>query len=125
MATVVAGATSMSGRAIGQVLPGGRLHLADGPIDLVIECFGDSAECARAYEQAWVRFATVLPELVRFLDLPIAILGPLQGVIFTALVMFFIFWRPQGLMGGKRAGGGLEAWTSRDALPVARRGGNR
>lgn len=66
---------------------------------------------------------TVLPELVRFLDLPIAVLGPLQGVIFTALVMFFIFWRPQGLMGGKRAGGGLEAWTNRNAPKPAQRPG--
>jgi len=56
---------------------------------------------------------TVLPEVVRFLDLPIAVLGPLQGVIFTALVIFFIFWRPQGLMGGRRAQGGLDAWTGR------------
>ncbi len=69
---------------------------------------------------------TVLPELVRFLDLPISVLGPLQGVIFTALVMFFIFWRPQGLMGGRRAGGGLEAWTSRGARKAAQsQGGAR
>ena len=52
---------------------------------------------------------TVIPELVRFLDLPISILGPLQGAIFTALVMFFLFWRPQGLTGGRR--GGLDAWS--------------
>lgn len=55
---------------------------------------------------------TVLPELVRFLDLPIAVMAPLQGVIYTLLIMFFIFWRPQGLLGGARAGGGLESWSA-------------
>jgi branched-chain amino acid transport system permease protein len=56
---------------------------------------------------------TVLPELVRFLDLPIAVMAPLQGVIYTLLIMFFIFWRPQGLLGGGRTGGGLESWSAR------------
>ena len=55
---------------------------------------------------------TVVPEWVRFLDLPIAIMAPLQGVIYTLLILFFIFWRPQGLLGGARAGGGLEKWTA-------------
>ncbi len=41
----------------------GRLHLNHGPIDLIIEAFGDGAEVAAAYEQAWVRFPSVLPEL--------------------------------------------------------------
>lgn len=53
---------------------------------------------------------TALPEAIRFLDLPIAALAPLQGVIFTVLVMLFLFLRPQGLFGG-REGGGLEAWS--------------
>jgi branched-chain amino acid transport system permease protein len=54
---------------------------------------------------------TVLPEAIRFLDLPFAIMAPLQGVIFTLLVMLFLFLRPQGLLGGKE-GGGLDAWRS-------------
>ena len=52
---------------------------------------------------------TVLPEAIRFLDLPPAIMAPLQGVIFTALIVLFLFFRPQGLLGGRR--GGLEAWS--------------
>ena len=52
---------------------------------------------------------TVLPEAIRFLDLPFAFMAPLQGVIFTMLVMLFLFLRPQGLLGGE-AGGGLDAW---------------
>jgi branched-chain amino acid transport system permease protein len=52
---------------------------------------------------------TVLPEAIRFLDLPPAIMAPLQGVIFTALIVLFLFLRPQGLLGGRE--GGLEAWS--------------
>jgi branched-chain amino acid transport system permease protein len=52
---------------------------------------------------------TVLPEAIRFLDLPVVVMAPLQGVIFTLLIMLFLILRPQGLLGG-RGGGGLEAW---------------
>jgi branched-chain amino acid transport system permease protein len=54
---------------------------------------------------------TALPEAIRFFDLPIAIMAPLQGVIFTVLVMLFLFLRPQGLLGGQE-GGGLDAWRA-------------
>jgi branched-chain amino acid transport system permease protein len=54
---------------------------------------------------------TALPEAIRFLDLPFAIMAPLQGVIFTLLVMLFLFLRPQGLWGG-REGGGINAWRA-------------
>jgi len=43
---------------------GKRLHLNHGPIDLIVEVFGEVQECRRAYEQAVARFQTVLPELV-------------------------------------------------------------
>ena len=46
-------------------LPDGRrLHLNHGPIDLVIEAFGDAVEMRGAYEQAVARFQTILTELV-------------------------------------------------------------
>jgi hypothetical protein len=46
-------------------LPDGRrLHLNHGPIDLIVEAFGDPSEVKAAYEQAVARFRTVLPELV-------------------------------------------------------------
>lgn len=51
------------------ILPGGRLHLQHGPIDLVIEAWGDPAEVAAAYEQAWNRFQNVLQVLVSELPL--------------------------------------------------------
>jgi ApbE superfamily uncharacterized protein (UPF0280 family) len=44
-------------------LPGNRLHLQDGPIDLVIEAVGDSLEVEAAYAAAADRFATILDEL--------------------------------------------------------------
>jgi len=39
-----------------------------------------------------------LPEGITFLNLPSQIMGPLQGVIFTLLVIVFLFLRPQGLI---------------------------
>ena len=48
-----------------RLLPDGRrLHLNHGPIDLVVEAFGTSAEVETAYRQAAARFETILTELV-------------------------------------------------------------
>jgi uncharacterized protein len=46
------------------LLPANRLHLQHGPIDLVIEAWGEHPEVEQAYEQAWLRFQDVLPALV-------------------------------------------------------------
>lgn len=43
----------------------GRLHLQHGPIDLIVEAFGASAEIEAAYCQAIDRFGNILPTLVR------------------------------------------------------------
>src|SRR5262249_46185365 len=51
--------------AIAARLPDGRLHLQHGPIDLIIEAFGATAEVERAYGQAIDRFGDILPTLVR------------------------------------------------------------
>jgi branched-chain amino acid transport system permease protein len=40
----------------------------------------------------------VLPQAIAFLDLPTSLLGPLQGLLFTGLVIIFMFVRPQGLV---------------------------
>ena len=50
-------------------LPDGRLHFHDGPIDLIIEAFGERKDVETAYAQAWRRFATILDELC--CDLPL------------------------------------------------------
>jgi uncharacterized protein len=47
----------------------GRLHLQHGPIDLIIEAFGDRQEVEAAYAQAFARFGDVLPTLVS--ELPV------------------------------------------------------
>jgi ApbE superfamily uncharacterized protein (UPF0280 family) len=44
---------------------GRRLHLNHGPIDLIIEAFGDPSEVAAAYRQAASAFPDVLPTLVK------------------------------------------------------------
>ncbi|MEO4000951.1 UPF0280 family protein [Mesorhizobium sp. CAU 1732] len=54
----------MDGPQAAMLTDGRRLHLNHGPIDLIIEAFGDPAECAAAYTQAKDRFDTVLTELV-------------------------------------------------------------
>jgi ApbE superfamily uncharacterized protein (UPF0280 family) len=43
---------------------GRRLHLNHGPIDLIVEAFGQPSECRAAYGQAVARFQTILTELV-------------------------------------------------------------
>lgn len=54
----------MNSRAQIRLLPDGkRLHLHDGPIDLIVEAFGAPREIAVAYRAAAVRFETVLDEL--------------------------------------------------------------
>ena len=53
----------MSG-AVVAILPGGRLHLQHGPIDIVAEAFGPVAAVKAGYARAARRFASVLSELV-------------------------------------------------------------
>jgi hypothetical protein len=57
-------------RAQVNLLPDGRrLHLQDGPIDLIIEAFGAPAHVRAAYDAAIHRFTTILDELC--LELPL------------------------------------------------------
>ncbi|MDF1747729.1 MAG: UPF0280 family protein [Alphaproteobacteria bacterium] len=46
-------------------LPGNRLHLQHGPIDLIIEAFGEPQAVELAYHAAVDLFVDVLPELVK------------------------------------------------------------
>ena len=48
---------------------GRRLHLQHGPIDLIIEAYGEGIEIETAYEQAVNSFKHVLSDLVGELDL--------------------------------------------------------
>jgi ApbE superfamily uncharacterized protein (UPF0280 family) len=54
----------MNSRAQIRLLPDGRrLHLHDGPIDLIVQAFGAPHEVSAAYRTACERFLTVLDEL--------------------------------------------------------------
>ncbi len=54
----------MNQRAQIRMLPDGRrLHLHDGPIDLIVEAFAAPREVEAAYRAACARFVTVLDEL--------------------------------------------------------------
>ncbi len=73
-------------RARAALLPDARrLHLQDGPIDLVIEAFAPPAAVRAAYDAAAARFATILDELCVELPLLRARAVPgrcaLEGVI--------------------------------------------
>jgi ApbE superfamily uncharacterized protein (UPF0280 family) len=50
-------------------LPDGRLHFNDGPIDLIIEAFGEPSAVEVACAEAWRRFQTILDELCAELPL--------------------------------------------------------
>jgi branched-chain amino acid transport system permease protein len=39
-----------------------------------------------------------VPQAITFLQLPPSVLGPIQGLLFTGLVLVFMFFRPQGLV---------------------------
>lgn len=54
----------MTGPVAATTTDGSRLHLQHGPIDLIIEAWGDPREVAEAYRRAWVRFQPILEELV-------------------------------------------------------------
>lgn len=50
----------------------------------------------------------ILPQAITFLGLPPSVLGPLQGLLFSGLVLVFMFVRPQGLIAAQ------EIWSGRD-----------
>ncbi|HUG61261.1 MAG TPA: UPF0280 family protein [Methylomirabilota bacterium] len=52
----------MTGATI-QLLTGDRLHLSEGPIDVVLKAWGEPAALAAAYRAAAVRFGSILGEL--------------------------------------------------------------
>ena len=58
-------------------LADGRLHLNDGPIDLIVEAFGEAPAVEAAYAAAWRRFTTILDELCA--ELPLLRADPNAG----------------------------------------------
>jgi ApbE superfamily uncharacterized protein (UPF0280 family) len=99
-----------------------RLHLHDGPIDLIVEAFGLLAEIDKAYHAAGTRFVTVLDELcgeLSFLRQPARRGGPpAVGVIARLMVAAVapyserIFITPMAAVAGAVAEEILWAMTS-------------
>ena len=42
----------------------GRWHFQHGPIDVIVDAEGDALAVADAHRSAWLRFETILDELV-------------------------------------------------------------
>ena len=102
-------------------LADGRLHLHDGPIDLIIEAFGEGSAAEDAYSAAWRRFATIRDELCA--ELPLLRADPLtaqapRGVVArrmaTAVAPFRArrFLTPMAAVAGAVAEEVLEAMTT-------------
>jgi branched-chain amino acid transport system permease protein len=53
---------------------------------------------------------TFLPQAITFLNLPPSIMGPIQGILFTGLVLVFLFVRPTGLIAAR------SSWAGRDPV---------
>ena len=102
--------------AIVALLPGGRLHLQHGPIDIVAEAFGDSFSVRAAYHRAAARFASVLEELVA--ELPAlradgaGVTGPIAHRMVAAVTPFRpAFLTPMASVAGSVAEEVLAALT--------------
>lgn len=55
----------------------------------------------------------ILPQAITFLNLPPSVLGPLQGIIFTSLVLIFMFVRPAGLISAGQYWNGADRGPAR------------
>lgn len=44
----------------------------------------------------------LLPQVIHFIELPSSVTGPLQGLLFTGLVLFLLFTRPHGVFGARQ-----------------------
>jgi ApbE superfamily uncharacterized protein (UPF0280 family) len=111
-------------RAQFAILPDGRRHFHDGPIDLILQAWGD--DVAAAYAAAASRFATILDELCRELPRLRSAGGPPpQGVVarrMTEAVAPFAqmrFLTPMAAVAGAVAQEILAAMTEAAALERA------
>jgi uncharacterized protein len=114
---------------IAAVLPDGRRrHFQHGPIDLVLEAFGERSDVRAAYDQAWDRFQTILDELVAELPALRTPLGegqvPVTGPVAREMVRACaahrgIFITPMAAVAGAVADAGLAAMTTNRRLDKA------
>jgi ApbE superfamily uncharacterized protein (UPF0280 family) len=80
--------------AVAALLPGGRLHLQHGPIDIVAEAFGFPPAIRGAYARAAGRFATILEELVAELPALRSEDTPVEGGIARRMAAAVAPFRP-------------------------------
>jgi uncharacterized protein len=114
---------------VAAVLPDGRRrHFQHGPIDLVIEAFGERSEVQAAYDQAWDRFQTVLDELVAELSAlrtplgenPVPVTGPVARAMVRACAPHRpLFITPMAAVAGAVADAVLAAMTTSRRLDKA------
>ena len=117
----------MSG-AVAARLADGRLHLQHGPIDLIIEAFGEPGQVEAAYRQAANRFGDILPTLVGELPLlrrPVGDAYPqLRGLVARRMVEAVwpyrdIFITPMAAVAGAVADEVLQATCSGRSIDKA------
>ncbi len=106
-----------------------RLHLHDGPIDLIIEAWGEANQVRTSYEAAVRRFVTVLDELCRELVLlrkparaaSTELQGPVARRMWAAVAPFAsaTFITPMAAVAGAVAEEILEAMTRSATLDRA------
>ena len=108
------------------MLPDGhRLHLQHGPIDLIIEAWGEPLEVQRAYAQATARFSDILDTLVSELPLLRAPVGeqprgPVARRMHAAVWPYRdVFITPMAAVAGAVADEVLAAMTAGRALARA------
>ena len=80
--------------ATAALLPGGRLHLQHGPIDIVARAFGDPLAVRAANARAAGRFASVLSELAGELPALRSVDAPVEGGIARRMAAAVTPFRP-------------------------------
>ena len=75
-------------------LPDGRLHLHHGPIDIILQGWGDPRALQAGYAAAVARFETILTELVAELPALRAEAAPLSGPVAQAMAAAVAPFRP-------------------------------
>ena len=107
------------------MLPGNRLHLQHGPINLVIKAYGGDSEVCRAYERAERSLSGILQSLVNNLpllrspDIPVCVRvtdATSQKMISAAKQFEGHFVTPMAAVAGAVADSILEAMKKTDGL---------
>ncbi|MEY4982262.1 MAG: hypothetical protein RIR62_528 [Pseudomonadota bacterium] len=76
-------------------LPEGRLHLHHGPIDLILQGWGDPAALRAGYAAAVARFETILAELASELPALRSEVAPLSGPVARVMAGAVAPFRPE------------------------------